>query len=230
MNTKQIHIPDWKEKRRYRALELKRADWTHEDVTDALGVSTRAVSRWMKAVREEGKAGLAAQHSIADRPGHRTGLLRLKAAALGTISSPKIVEPLTKLAHDELLEVRMAALDALSRFKSQEAYDGIVESLVDAETEVRKKAAQILAHRLDERFKKLLSRNLDGKHPWIDPLEPISKSQLNRGSKELKLPMEEVHDLYEHLNEALGGRLNLSWQIQKADQQADQEDHSSGSE
>ena len=43
MNTKQIHIPDWKEKRRYRALELKRADWTHEDNADALGISTRAV-------------------------------------------------------------------------------------------------------------------------------------------------------------------------------------------
>ena len=61
MSTKQIHVPDWKERRRYRALELKRAGWIHEEIADALGVSTRAVSKWMKAVREEGKVGLQAQ-------------------------------------------------------------------------------------------------------------------------------------------------------------------------
>jgi transposase len=61
MNTKQGHVSDWKERRRYRALELKRAGWTHEEIADALGVSKRALSRWMKAVREEGKAGLRAQ-------------------------------------------------------------------------------------------------------------------------------------------------------------------------
>jgi transposase len=68
MNTKQIHLPGWKEKRRYRALELNRADWTHEDIVEALGVSTRAVSRWMKAVREEGKAGLEARPHVGAPP------------------------------------------------------------------------------------------------------------------------------------------------------------------
>jgi transposase len=68
MNTKQIHISDWKEKRRYRALELKRAGWTHEEIADALGVSERAVSRWMKAVREEGKAGLEGRPHVGALP------------------------------------------------------------------------------------------------------------------------------------------------------------------
>src|SRR2546429_5742418 len=60
MSTRKIRIPDWKERRRYRALELKRAGWTHEEIADALGASKRAVSRWMKAVHEEGKTGLQA--------------------------------------------------------------------------------------------------------------------------------------------------------------------------
>lgn len=44
--------------RRFRALELKRAGWTHAEVAEALGVTEMAVSKWMKAVREEDKAGL----------------------------------------------------------------------------------------------------------------------------------------------------------------------------
>lgn len=64
MSTRKIRIPDWKERRRYRALELKRAGWTHEEIADALGVSKRAVSRWMKAVHEEGKTGLQARPHV----------------------------------------------------------------------------------------------------------------------------------------------------------------------
>jgi transposase len=60
MSTRKIRIPDWKERRRYRAVELKHAGWTHEEIAEALDVSTRAVRQWMKVVREEGKAGLQA--------------------------------------------------------------------------------------------------------------------------------------------------------------------------
>jgi transposase len=68
MSTRKIRIPDWKERRRYRALKLKRAGWAHEEIADALGVSKRAVSRWMKAVREEGKADLESRPHVGALP------------------------------------------------------------------------------------------------------------------------------------------------------------------
>jgi len=61
MNKKRTRTVDWREKRRYRAVELKHAGWTHEEIAEALDVCTRAVTQWMKGVREEGKAGLQAR-------------------------------------------------------------------------------------------------------------------------------------------------------------------------
>ncbi len=61
MNQKHAHKPDWKEQRRWRALELKRDGWTHEEVAAALGVTKGAVSQWMKRVTEDGEAGLGAR-------------------------------------------------------------------------------------------------------------------------------------------------------------------------
>src|SRR5437762_2011229 len=64
MTQKHAH-PDWKEQRRWRALELKQDGWTHEEVAEALGVTKGAVSQWMKRVAEVGEQGLRAQ----PRPG-----------------------------------------------------------------------------------------------------------------------------------------------------------------
>jgi transposase len=61
MNTTLVRTPDWQEIRRFRALELKRDGWTHQEVAEALGVSKVAVSKWMKAVREHGDRGLQAR-------------------------------------------------------------------------------------------------------------------------------------------------------------------------
>jgi len=61
MNKPLVRTPDWKEVRRFQALELKREGWTHAEVGEALGVTKMAVSKWIQAVQEESEAGLQAR-------------------------------------------------------------------------------------------------------------------------------------------------------------------------
>ena len=60
MTTKNARTVDWKEQRRWRALELKRDGWTHDEIAEALGVTKGAVSQWMMRVQEFGEEGLQA--------------------------------------------------------------------------------------------------------------------------------------------------------------------------
>jgi transposase len=77
MNQNNAH-PDWKEQRRWRALELKRDGWTHEEVAEALCVTKGAVSQWMKRVAADAEERLHA------RP-HRGATPKLTAAEKGLL-------------------------------------------------------------------------------------------------------------------------------------------------
>jgi len=52
---------DWKEARRFRALELKQAGWTQQEIAEVLGVTKGAVSQWMTAVADDGMEALYAR-------------------------------------------------------------------------------------------------------------------------------------------------------------------------
>jgi transposase len=53
--------PDWKELRRRRALALRRRGWKQQEIAEALAVTPAAVSKWMRLVRAQGEAALAAR-------------------------------------------------------------------------------------------------------------------------------------------------------------------------
>lgn len=58
----------WKEARRFIAFELGEEGWGQRDIAEMLGVSEGAVSQWMKIVRLQGPAALAARpHTGAPR-------------------------------------------------------------------------------------------------------------------------------------------------------------------
>lgn len=64
MTAKNAHTLDWKERRRWRALDLKHDGWTHHEIAEALGVTKGAVSQWMTRVSTEGEASLMARPHI----------------------------------------------------------------------------------------------------------------------------------------------------------------------
>lgn len=64
MTRRRFH--DWREWRRFQALRLARCGWKHREITEALGISEGAVSRWLARAGEEGAAGLRSRR----HPGH----------------------------------------------------------------------------------------------------------------------------------------------------------------
>lgn len=59
MNTHDGGPPrDWREGRRFRALELHEAGWTGERIAEALGVTAGAVSQWLSRARAGGREAL----------------------------------------------------------------------------------------------------------------------------------------------------------------------------
>ncbi|HEX8730879.1 MAG TPA: winged helix-turn-helix domain-containing protein [Ktedonobacterales bacterium] len=65
MSTKTAQL-DWRKGRRQRAWELNEQGWKQQDIAAALGVTSGAVSQWLKRGREQGVEGLR-RHPAPDR-------------------------------------------------------------------------------------------------------------------------------------------------------------------
>lgn len=66
---------DWREARRFRALELSRKGWLPSQIAKALGVTASAVCQWLKKCRTQGEEALRSQ-VIPGRPPRLTAAQR----------------------------------------------------------------------------------------------------------------------------------------------------------
>ena len=131
------------------------------------------------------------------------------AQALGTIKSEKAVNPLIERLEDEDADVRSAVARALGAIKNEKAVDPLIERLEDEDADVRSAALSGLAQGLEKIDRKLLSHDLDGIYPFLDPREPINDTFANRAALEFELTIEDVQVRYENLAERFG--LRLAW-------------------
>ena len=118
MAAKNAHTPDWKEQRRWRALDLKRDGWTHHEIAEALDVTKGAVSQW----RIELPASIRQfdYDTVSDVVLHlrytaREGGLALRSAATAALQD-KIVQAAT-VGSTRLLSVRDEFPTEWARFK-----------------------------------------------------------------------------------------------------------------
>jgi HEAT repeat protein len=134
---------------------------------------------------------------------------RAAANALGKIGSEAAVQPLIDQLADTAGYVRGAAATALGKIGSEAAIQACMDLLGDPDEGMRQATLRLLAERGSREESILLSRDLDGLDPFIDPQAPILDAHVSRAAAALGLTLEDTRARYEAL--ASQYRLTLAW-------------------
>jgi transposase len=67
-NTPRQQDGDWREARRFQAVDLKAKGWKQAKIAEELGVTPGAVSQWLKRAREEGQDALHTRKGGGPKP------------------------------------------------------------------------------------------------------------------------------------------------------------------
>lgn len=135
---------------------------------------------------------------------------RFVIAALGKIGSKKAFEKISLVISSEKSgDDRYLAIEALRNVNLDLSRELLSQLLTSDLRLDRSAAVRALSSELGETEKILLSEDLDGRWPWIDPLSVISKSRVTYIAKYLRMPTNEIISLYEGLEEKFN--LRLSW-------------------
>jgi hypothetical protein len=139
--------------------------------------------------------------------------LVLKAAveAIGQIGESQAVEKLTVILQYENKEVRQEAAKALARIGNRQAIDLLINTLSAPDRDTRIEALEALSLLCKDGIdRKLLSEEFDAVQPFWDPLIEIDAERIDKATRVLKLPTEEVRARYEAIARLFP--LKLEWQ------------------
>jgi hypothetical protein len=118
-------------------------------------------------------------------------------------------KPLVFWLENPFADVRRVVAKALGAIKSETAVEPLIARLEDEDAGVRRAALCGLVQGLEEIDRKMLSRDLNGFYPFLDPRKPINDAFAKRAASELELTVEDVQVRYEKLAARFG--LHLAW-------------------
>jgi hypothetical protein len=122
------------------------------------------------------------------------------AGALGEIGGSEAVEPLVNALRDDERAVRASAARALSRIKTDRALSALRDLASSDDGEARSDAFDALLDLCeDDVDRRLVTRDLDGLYPYIDPPAEIDDARIRNAAERLEIPAGEVRSRYEAL-------------------------------
>ena len=126
--------------------------------------------------------------------------------ALGRIGDASAGPALLARLRDrqERPDVRAGTALALARIDVPEAREALYDTLRDPDEEIRQAALRGLAQECEEMDQELLSRDLDGVGPWLDPRQPIDSARMEQAAQKLDKPLTEIRRRYRALAERFG--------------------------
>jgi HEAT repeat protein len=130
--------------------------------------------------------------------------------ALWAIGDPGATDALLARMQDaqEDQEIRLTAAKALGQIGETRAVASLMASLQDIDENMRYIALQGLACTwTNETDRCLLSSDLDGIEPWLDPLSPITPERITEAADKLEKTPEEIQQRYTALAERFGLKL-----------------------
>ena len=129
--------------------------------------------------------------------------------ALGRMGDKQAVAPLLAKLDDQDVDIGAAAAATLQALGEPKGSEVLNRFLASDDIESRQGAVRALAQQKEFSDKRILSLDLDGNDPWLDPKVPVIDDQVASIASRLRLSPEQVRSRFE----AMAGELNLklSW-------------------
>lgn len=138
------------------------------------------------------------------RPDADPEAVRWVARILGRERREEAVEPLLRWLQDPSVWLRERVLKVLGQIGTETALAEARRYLKHPEQRLRSAAVDALADRLDKTDRRLLTSDLDGIEPYIDPPEPITEERVKQAAATLHWSHDAVRARYRALAADLG--------------------------
>jgi hypothetical protein len=184
------------------ALSAEVQSFLLERASSDRDVGVRAIARLLLAAShpELPPGVLLLDELVAAPASEREPLGIALRAAGGPGRDPAVIAKLVVLLESEESDlVRLESARWLSYAEHPDAEPALRGLLRAADSEVRRAALAVLARDLDKPDRQLLTKDIDGIEPFLDPMEPITATWMAHAAEKIDKPINEVRRDYERL-------------------------------